>query len=143
MIDFENEVAIGRAVEDVFAYLAAFENVPRWNHAIEETVRISEGPVGVGSAYRQRRSIPRPAEETFEVIAFEPPRRLGIRGTIGPFPAELEYELEAGGGGTRLINRVRLLPRGPRALAARAGRARIREAVARNLGTLKSLLEGG
>jgi len=34
MATFENTVTIQRPVEDVFAFLADFENVPTWNYAI-------------------------------------------------------------------------------------------------------------
>jgi hypothetical protein len=37
MATFENTVTVRRAVEDVFAFLADFENVPTWNYAIVET----------------------------------------------------------------------------------------------------------
>ena len=49
-----------------------FQNVPRWNYAIEQTRKLSPGPVGVGTAYRQTRTIPRRTEEGFEVTDFEP-----------------------------------------------------------------------
>jgi len=32
-MEFKNTVTIRRPAEDVFAFLADFENVPRWNHA--------------------------------------------------------------------------------------------------------------
>ena len=47
--------------------------VPTWNYAIVETKKTSPGSVGVGTAYRQIRSIPDTSEEGFEVTAFEPP----------------------------------------------------------------------
>lgn len=79
---FSNTIAIRRQRDVVFDYLATFENVPRWNYAIAETRRTSPGPVGVGSTYWQRRTVPSPSEETFEVVEFEPPQRLAIRGDI-------------------------------------------------------------
>ena len=45
MASFENTVIIRRPVEDVSAFLAAFENVARWNYAIVETKKVSPGPV--------------------------------------------------------------------------------------------------
>ena len=44
---FENTVTIQRPAEEVFAFLADFENIPMWNYAIEETSKASAGPVGV------------------------------------------------------------------------------------------------
>jgi hypothetical protein len=49
----------------VFAFLANFENIPTWNYAISETKKTSPGPVGVGTTYRQLRSIPSRSEEGF------------------------------------------------------------------------------
>ncbi len=39
MQSFTNTVTIERPIEDVFAFLADFENVPTWNRAIEATTR--------------------------------------------------------------------------------------------------------
>jgi hypothetical protein len=98
---------------------------------------------GVGTAYRQTRTIPRRTEEGFEVTDFEPPRRLAIHGQIGPFQATAGYLLEPVAGGTRLTNHVELEPSsallrlvGPLAVPS------VRAAVARNLTALKGLLEG-
>ena len=62
----------------MFGFLAQFGNVPLWNYAISETRKITGGPVGVGSRYRQTRTLPTRSEETFEVTEFEPDRRLPI-----------------------------------------------------------------
>ena len=78
MQSFENTVTIQRPTEEVFAFLADFENIPRWNYAIEETHKASAGPVGVGTSYRQTRSVPSRSVEGFEVTVFEPARRLAI-----------------------------------------------------------------
>jgi Polyketide cyclase / dehydrase and lipid transport len=141
MASFENTLTIQRPVEDVFAYLAAFENVPKWNYAIVETAKVTPGPVGVGTAYRQVRSIPRTSEEEFEVTVFEPPARLEIQGRIGPFRATIGYLLEPTDGGTRLRNPVELVSSGLLSPAAPLASGRVKQAVAANLETLRQLLE--
>jgi carbon monoxide dehydrogenase subunit G len=143
MASFENAVIIRRPVEEVFAFLADFENVPRWNYAIVETKKVSPGPVGVGTTYRQTRSVPRRSEEGFEVTVFEPARRLKVQGQIGPFRARVSYLLEPTGGGTRLTNAVDLGSSGLLTLVAPLAASRVKHAVAANLDTLKQLLEGG
>ena len=60
---FSNSVIIRRQPSDVFAFLADPENIPKWNHAIAITRRITPGPVRVGTRFRQVRTIPRRAEE--------------------------------------------------------------------------------
>ena len=132
---------VGRPPRDVFAFLADFENVPRWNYAIVETTKASPGPTGVGTRYRQVRQIPRRSQEGFEVTEFVAERRLAIRGRLGPFDSEVAYELEAEGSGTRLVNTVNLRSGGLGRLVERPLAGRIRNAVAENLTQLKSLLE--
>ncbi|HEY4606304.1 MAG TPA: SRPBCC family protein, partial [Acidimicrobiia bacterium] len=111
-MNFVNVIEVERPIEDVFAYLADFENVPSWNYAIAETEKTSDGPVGVGTTYRQVRTLPSWSEESFEVTIYEPHRSLGLTGTLGPFVAELEYHLEPFELGTRVTNEVELRPRG-------------------------------
>lgn len=138
---FVNAVEIERPVEEVFAYLADFENVPAWNYAIESTTKLSEGPVRLGTTYRQVRRIPRRSEESFEVTVFEPGSRLAIRGTLGPFASDLEYRIEPTERGTRVTNEVQLKPRGILGMVGQLASSRVKEAVAKNLGKLKQVLE--
>ena len=142
MAAFQNIVTIARPPDEVFAFLADFGNIPAWNYAIARTVQTSPGQAGVGATYRQTRTIPRGSEEGFEVTDFAPPSRLAVEGQIGPFNASSSYLLEPAAGGTLLTNHVELEPSsallrplGPLAVP------RVKAAVARNLGTLKQLLE--
>jgi hypothetical protein len=142
MATFENTVTIRRAVEDVFAFLADFENIPSWNYAIVETKKTSPGPVGVGTTYRQLRSIPSRSEEGFQVTVFEPSSRLEVHGDVGPFTATISYLLVPTDDGTRLTNAVDLeSASGPLRLLAPLATSRVKTAVAANLDTLKQLLE--
>jgi hypothetical protein len=115
--------------------------VPRWNYAIVETHKTSQGPVGVGSTYRQTRSIPSPAEETFTVTEFDPDHRLAIQGDLGPFQGTLTYEMHAVPDGTELTNRAHLEGKGIAKLAAPLLGGRVGDAVAANLQKLKEILE--
>jgi uncharacterized protein YndB with AHSA1/START domain len=138
---FENTVVIRRPTEEVFGFLADFENIPKWNYAIAATRKISEGPVGVGTIYQQVRSVPSRSEEHFEVTAYNPPRQLEIQGQLGPFPSRLSYALNAIPEGTRVTNTVELELRGPGRLLGRVAVPRVRDAVSANLQKLKELLE--
>jgi uncharacterized protein YndB with AHSA1/START domain len=142
MAAFENTVTITRPVKEVFNYLADAENLPQWNYAIEQTRKISPDPVGVGTIYRQTRTLPSRSQEDFEVVVFQPPSQLALDGTFGPFKARASYLLEPTADGTRLTNRWDLQPTsaslrllGPLAIP------RVKAAVAENLRTLKQILE--
>jgi polyketide cyclase/dehydrase/lipid transport protein len=142
METFQNTVTIRRPQVEVFAFLADFQNVPSWNYAIEQTTKTSAGPVGVGTTYRQIRTIPRRREESFHVTIFEPPTRLAIQGQIGPFHAKISYLIEPIADGTRLANDVELEPSSaPLRLIGPLAVPQVKAAVGRNLSTLKELLE--
>jgi uncharacterized protein YndB with AHSA1/START domain len=138
---FTNIITINRPPADVFEFLAGFENVPLWNYAISETSKITDGPVQVGSRYRQTRTLPSPSEETFEVTEIEPDRKLSIQGDLGPFHGEVSYLLESAGNGTAVTNTMNLQPSGPLRLVAPLAASRVKSAVAANLVALKQILE--
>ena len=138
---FTNAITIDRPKDSVFAYLADLENLPSWNYAIQETRKISAGPVAVGSRFHQVRSLPVHREESLEVVEYEVGRKLTIRGTLNTLPARLSYVLESEGGATVLTNTVDLVTRGPLTLVAPVASRQIKSAVAANLEALKRLLE--
>ncbi|WP_448003221.1 SRPBCC family protein [Agromyces bauzanensis] len=140
---FTNVVTIDRPRREVFAYLARFENIPRWNYAISETRKLTGGPVGIGTRYRQARTLPTPSEEEFEVVEFEPDRRLSLDGDLAVFHARARYDLESAGDTTTLTNTMDLRASGPLNLVAQLATSRVQAAVAANLRTLKELLERG
>jgi carbon monoxide dehydrogenase subunit G len=138
---FENTVMIARPIEDVFGFLSDLENIPKWNYAIVETRKVSEGPRGVGTTYQQVRSVPSRSEEHLEITTYDPPRQLEIQGQLGLLRSRLFYALDATGEGTRVTNTVEVQLRGPGRLLGRLAVPRVREAVAANLRKLKELLE--
>jgi uncharacterized protein YndB with AHSA1/START domain len=48
-VHFSNQITIGRPVHQVFEFVADQENAPKWNYAIEDTRKTSDGPVGVAT----------------------------------------------------------------------------------------------
>lgn len=140
---FVNTITINRQPAAVFAYLAQFENVPRWNYAIAKTQKVTGGPAGVGARYQQLRTIPTRSEESFEVIEYEPDHKLTIRGQLGPFFGDVSYVLEPTGKTTVLTNAADLHARGPLRLIDSLGTRRVKSSVGANLSKLKQVLEQG
>ncbi len=138
---FSNQITIGRPVHEVFEFVADPENIPKWNYAIEETRKTSDGPVAVGTTYRQVRTIPSRSEESLQVTELEPDDRFAIHGGLGPFVGTLTYGFDDVDGSTKLTNTADLEASGLLKLAAPIAVGRIRDAVAQNLGVLKGILE--
>jgi uncharacterized protein YndB with AHSA1/START domain len=50
----ESSVLINRPVEDVFQFIADFENYPKWNHSMLECKRTTEGSTRAGTIFDSR-----------------------------------------------------------------------------------------
>jgi uncharacterized protein YndB with AHSA1/START domain len=139
---FDNTLTVNAPIADVFAYLARPEHLPRWNYALSHTEQTSPGPIGVGTTYRQTRTIPRPATEHFRIIEFDPPNLLAMDGDFGPLTGTASYRLtRLDEHTTRLVNTFRLTAPGAlKAIAPIAG-SNVKHAVAKNLSVLKQILE--
>jgi uncharacterized protein YndB with AHSA1/START domain len=150
-IRFEQAIDIGRPIEEVFAYLADFTNIPRWNYYVENVRQLTPGQVGVGTTFEQQRRTDR---QRYEVTVHVAPRLLAITTLRGERPAfHRHFELEgigpaapagATGVGGALATRVTdrweldlgyLLP------LQRLAAHQVKAAVGDNLTVLKRLLE--
>ena len=140
MIVFENDVRIEKPLDEVFRYAGDPEHYPAWNYYVQDVRRLSEGPISVGTRFRQHR---REDEQVLEITTFEPEHRIELR-TVPPSRPQLLREMifETDGKATRIVDRWQLKLNVP-GLIEVVTRRRIREAVRENLGKLKTLLEAG
>lgn len=140
MIEFENSILIERPIEVVFAFLAEFENVPKWNYFVREVRKTSAGPAAVGATYRQVRMTD---EQDFRVAEFELNRRLVVETLPDSSPEFMRrFTLQEEGEGTRILDEWEL-DLGRPAIIERLAVGRVRSGVRENLGKLKELLERG
>ena len=140
MPEFENTIRIERPVEEVFAFLSDFENIPKWNYYVLEVRQLSENPIGVGTTYHQIRKTD---EQDFRIIEFEPNHTVAVKTLPQSSPdLEMRFTLYEEGGTTRIRDEWKLDTRRP-AILERLARGRVKSAVAENLAKLKELLEEG
>jgi uncharacterized protein YndB with AHSA1/START domain len=94
-------VEIGRAPQDVFAYLTDPAKLATWQN-LEEIEQLTPGPVGAGTRFREvHRVLGTSRPEITEVVVLEPGRRFDIRVVQGP-PVDGRWDFEPAGAGTRL-----------------------------------------
>jgi uncharacterized membrane protein len=140
MPEFENTIRIERPVEEVFAFLSDFENIPKWNYYVLEVRQLSENPIGVGTTYHQIRKTD---EQDFRIIEFEPNHTVAVKTLPQSSPdLEMRFTLYEEGGTTRIRDEWKL-ETGTPAILERLLRRRVKSAVAENLAKLKELLEEG
>ncbi len=118
MVELEYKVTIERPPQEVFAFLSDPANDPKWQVGTLETRQVSEGPVGVETAFRQvARSAGRRWEVTYTLTEYEPPVRSALEGRIGGVRFAGSYSLEPADSGTRLTVSGGMTASGPMRLA--------------------------
>jgi uncharacterized membrane protein len=140
MLEFENIIRIDRPVEEVFAFLSDFGNIPKWNYYVVEVRQLSESPIGIGTSYHQVRETD---EQDFRIIEFEPEHMVTVRTLPQSSPIfERRFALYEAGDTTHIRDEWKL-DTGKPALLESLARGRVKSAVAENLVKLKELLEEG
>jgi uncharacterized membrane protein len=140
MIEFTNQITIDRPIDEVFGFVADFENVPKWNYYVLDVRKTSDGPVGVGTTFHQVRKTD---EQDFRIVVYRPDRQVTIETLPSSKPEfEMSFRFEPKGAGTQITDHWRL-DTGRNPLLERLGARRIKSAVLENLGKLKELLEAG
>lgn len=77
----EESVVINRPAAEVFAFISDLENDPPWTSATEMR-RTSQGPIGIGTTFRQRdRFLGRHLELSHVVVGYEKDRRIAVKAT--------------------------------------------------------------
>jgi len=140
MLEFENTIRIERPVDEIFAFLSDFENIPKWNYYVLEVRQLSERPIGVGTTYHQVRKAD---QQDFRIIEFEPDHTVTVKTLPQSSPSfERRFTLYEEGDTTRVRDEWKL-DTGRPAVLERLARGRVKSAVAENLAKLKELLEEG
>jgi polyketide cyclase/dehydrase/lipid transport protein len=138
-------VLVCRPPDEVFPFIEDARNRPRWDESVESEELTSPEPIGVGTTVRTRlrRSLGQEYEYTWEVVEHEPPSRMWIESTSGPFPTTLAYELSPREDGTWVEFSVTGRPAGPLRLLQPVIARIIQRNLDRGFPRLKRLLETG
>lgn len=142
-VDVVTETVIERPPEIVASYTSDPDNAPEWYANIHSVDWKTPPPLQAGSRVAfVARFLGRRLAYTYEVVAFEPVRRLVMRTAEGPFPMETTYAWEShGDGSTRMTLRNRGTPAGFSKLAAPFLASAMRRANRKDLALLKQILE--
>jgi carbon monoxide dehydrogenase subunit G len=138
VLEFENTIPIERPIDEVFAFLSDFENIPKWNYYVLEVRQLSESPIGIGTTYHQVR---KSDQQDFRIIEFEPNHRVAVKTLPQSSPSfERRFTLYEEGETTRIRDQWKL-DTGRPALLEWLARGRVKSAVSENLTKLTDLLQ--
>lgn len=142
-VDVLTELVIARPGDQVAAYVTDPSNAPHWYANITSVRWRTDPPIRVGSRLEfVARFLGRTLAYTYEVVEYEPGRRLVMRTSEGPFPMETTYTFDpVDAGHTRMQLRNRGEPAGFAGIAGPLLASAMRRANTKDLARLKLLLE--
>jgi len=112
MIQREVTIHINRPVEQVFAFLTDTKNLRTWQSNLVENEQLTEGPLRVGSRFREvRRTGPRNSEIQAEMTVFEPNKRFATKTLTKP-QVTVSYTFDEENGGTRITYKFVMITSG-------------------------------
>jgi uncharacterized membrane protein len=141
LLEFNNKLEIKRPITEVFQFLSNFENMPKWNYFVVNVKKISDGPVGINTAFRQKRKTD---SQEYKIIEYEPNKSVAIEVQLPSLKATMRFTFgpSHNDNGTVVVDEWKF-DTGIPALFARIGVTNVKAAVAENLEKLKELLETG
>ncbi len=104
-------IVIDKPIAEVWNFIADIRNMDKWVTGVSAPKPTSEGRWGVGSTLESDYTYAgRTHNITYEITGFDPPNRMSMRSTSGPFPFEGWIELRKEKDGTHLINTIDAKP---------------------------------
>jgi uncharacterized membrane protein len=141
LLEFNNKLEIKRPIAEVFQFLSNFENMPKWNYSVVDVKKISTGPVGINTAFSQRRKTD---SQEYKIIEYEPKKRVAIEIQPPSVKLTMGFTLQPSyNDNYTIVFDEWKFNTGIPALFARIGVTNVKAAVAENLEKLKELLETG
>src|SRR6476659_8498592 len=109
MIRVEVSTVINRPIDEVFAFVANFENHPKWETNFQKVKLLTSSPTGVGTTYQCELKLPgQSATSKFEITEYEVNKKIAFEGeAAGPAKPKGSFLVESVAGGTKLT----LVPR--------------------------------
>jgi uncharacterized membrane protein len=142
MVTNELSIMINRPIEEVFAYVGEMQNGPKWQPALVEVRRITEGPLGIGTQYTGvRKFMGRRMESVIEYTTYEQNKKVAFKSISGPSPLEQSFLFEPTTEGTRITSRLEMQTSGLMGLAEPLIASGLKREVDANFGILKDMLE--
>ena len=100
MLTVERSVVINRPIEQVFTFVANFENEPQYNPSLLSMRKTSPGAIGLGTTWQEEVRLAGTHDRT--VTIYEPHHTLVYQNDRRPFPVEITFRFAPVPGGTLL-----------------------------------------
>ncbi len=94
---------ISRTPHEVFDFISAPGNAPKVVPSVKSMIKITEGPTGVGTRYRETRLMRgKEADAELEIVEFEPGRTYAVSNVTQGIESIYRYSFQPEADGTRV-----------------------------------------
>lgn len=140
---FSKQITVSRPADEAFRYIAAFENTAEWDPGIEESRKLTDGPVRVGSEFDVL-AVFRGKRQRFRytVTELEDGRRVVLEGDGDKATSVDEITVEPNGEGARISYTAEVRLKGIRRLAEPLVKRMFAETGRKALAGLEQKLDG-
>ena len=144
MVDVLTEIIINRPIVQVSEYAVNPDHAPEWYVNIDSAEWKTPKPITIGSQIAfKAKFLGRELAYIYEIIEWEPGKKLVMRTAQGPFPMETTYTFESSGEDvTRMTLRNAGQPTGFSKVFSPFMATMMRRANMKDLKKIKSILEG-
>lgn len=100
---FSDIITINRPISEVFAFISDISNGPKMNENIVNVDKLTEGPIRVGSLFKETRVIRgRNAAATIEVVQYNPTKEFSARSDSNGLIVTYHYQMSEVTDGTEV-----------------------------------------
>jgi polyketide cyclase/dehydrase/lipid transport protein len=139
MLTVARGVVINRPIEQVFTFVANFENEPQYNPSLLSMRKTSPGAIGLGTTWQEKVRLAGTHNRT--VTVYEPHHILAYQNDGRPFPVEITFHFASVPGGTQLTASPKIQPGGIFKLGAPLFHLLLPKLVERIVSHIKKVLE--
>lgn len=98
---FTGKTTIDCPISEVFDFISDLRNGPKMNEDILSVEKLTEGPIGVGSKFKETKVIRgRNTEAMIEVVLFEANKAFSAQSEVNGLKVTYHYQLSEGNNGT-------------------------------------------
>ena len=103
MTGFNMSEWVARPPKEVFDFIVASENAPKIVNSVTSMVKLTEGPVRVGTRYRETRLMNGKEQQAeLEIVEFEPTQKYAMQNVTSGIETTYRYNLQPERDGTRI-----------------------------------------
>ena len=103
MTGFNMNEWVARPPKEVFDFIAASDNAPKIAPSVKSMVKLTEGPVSVGTRYRETRLMGGKEQQAdLEIVEFEPIQKYAMQNVTEGVETVYRYNFQPERDGTRI-----------------------------------------